>query len=145
MCVSALDVKEQMEGALLPSYFAYGMLLFIMQFFQQGILRPREMECLGRAHHKPGYIVSMIDEVVASSEAYARGEVSCGDNVAFFNHAVGSTERIFKTPIPLSWTSKPLIFEDIRAVWWCAYKSPNQASKCSRIPRASRGVNCSVH
>ena len=88
------------------------------------------MECLGHSHHKPGYVVSMIDEVVASSEAYARGELSCGDNLAFFNHAVGSTERIFKTPIPLSWTHKAPIPRTGRVAQRCRFLRTNQASKC---------------
>jgi hypothetical protein len=72
----------------------------------QAILMPRELECLMRARHKPGYVVGMIDQVVATSESYARGELACGDNLAFFTFAIGSSERIFKTPIPLSWTSE---------------------------------------
>jgi len=72
----------------------------------QAVLHPQEMECLERASHRPGYVVGMIDQVVAGSQAYAKGELSCGDNLAFFNFAIGNCERIFKTPIPLSWTSE---------------------------------------
>lgn len=75
-------------------------------FLVQHILNEREVEALIRSSHRPNYVTRMIAEIIDTAKLTDSEVFLMDTNLSFFMDAAGGCERIFKTPIPLSWTSK---------------------------------------
>lgn len=69
-----------------------------------GILAPEELELLLVAHHRPSFALSVLTELGAAAPLRESHRIRLDENLTYFEDAVGSCERILRTPIPLSYT-----------------------------------------
>lgn len=74
----------------------------------QHILNERELKALLASSHRPNYVTRMIAEIINTAKLTESEVFLMDTNLSFFMDAAGGCERIFKTPIPLSWTSEVL-------------------------------------
>ena len=75
----------------------------------QDVLEPQELEALLNASHRPNYVGMVLAEIVRAAELNDSEVFLMEANLSFFMDAVGGCERIFKTPIPLSYSREPLL------------------------------------
>lgn len=68
------------------------------------ILLEDELEALLRATHRPNYVKRMMAEIIKEAKVTPFEAWLMDDNLSIFADTTGACERIFKTPIPLSWT-----------------------------------------
>ena len=59
-----------------------------------------------RSSHRPNYVTRVIAEIINTAKLTDSEVFLMDTNLSFFMDAAGGCERIFKTPIPLSWTSE---------------------------------------
>jgi ion channel-forming bestrophin family protein len=69
-----------------------------------GLLGPSELQSLLAARHKPSFALSVLTELCAAADLRESHRVRVDENLTFLEDAVGSCERILRTPIPLSYT-----------------------------------------
>jgi predicted membrane chloride channel (bestrophin family) len=70
----------------------------------EGVLLPDELEKLLSCTHRPNYVARVLGVIVRNAQIPDPNVFRMGENITFFADACGACERIFKTPIPLSWT-----------------------------------------
>lgn len=68
------------------------------------ILLEDELESLLRSPHRPNYVARMLAEIIRNAELTPQMAWVMDHNLSIFSDTTGGCERIFKTPIPLSWT-----------------------------------------
>eukprot|EP00884_Botryococcus_braunii_P014331 jgi/Botrbrau1/2289/Bobra.101_2s0112.1 len=70
----------------------------------QDVLLEQELKALLAADHRPNFVISMLSELVRRAGLPTVQVLSIDQNLTFFADCIGSCERIFKTPMPLSYT-----------------------------------------
>jgi len=70
----------------------------------QDILTADELEMALKEVHVPCHILHVIAEVVRRAEISEMRTTAMDENITFFHDVLGKCERIFKTPIPQSYT-----------------------------------------
>ena len=70
----------------------------------QGVLTPEELVSLLTSHHRPSFALSVLTELGAAAPLRESHRIRLDENLTYFEDAVGSCERILRTPIPLSYT-----------------------------------------
>lgn len=68
------------------------------------ILTGEELKLLLNAHHRPSFALSVLTELGAAAPLRESHRIRLDENLTYFEDAVGSCERILRTPIPLSYT-----------------------------------------
>ena len=68
------------------------------------ILTPEELKQLMAAHHRPSFAISVLTELAAKAPLRESHRIRLDENLTYFEDAVGTCERILRTPIPLSYT-----------------------------------------
>jgi putative membrane protein len=69
-----------------------------------GVLEETELKAVMMASHRPNYVLQIMSELVYSTNIRDMERSSIDANITQFHDNVGACERIFKTPIPLSYT-----------------------------------------
>ena len=69
-----------------------------------GLLDDAELASVLSAPHRPNYVLQIMSELVYSTSMSEMERASMDRNLTQFHDSVGACERIFKTPIPLSYT-----------------------------------------
>jgi hypothetical protein len=69
-----------------------------------GVLAPSELAQLLAAHHPSSFALSMLTELGAMAPLRESHRIRLDENLTFFEDAVGTCERILRTPIPLGYT-----------------------------------------
>lgn len=72
----------------------------------QGFMKPEEVDMLINCTHKPNLVCNMISTIIRAGKLTQQEIFNMDQNLTLFSDTTGGSERIFKTPIPLSWTSK---------------------------------------
>lgn len=70
----------------------------------EGVLTPEEISQLLAAHHRPSFALSVLTEIGAAAPLRESHRIRLDENLTYFEDAVGTCERILRTPIPLSYT-----------------------------------------
>ncbi len=70
----------------------------------QGVLRPGELRALKASAHRPNFVLSVLSSAVEEARMPNAARIRCDENLTSFADVVGGSERILKTPIPLSYT-----------------------------------------
>lgn len=70
----------------------------------QHILLEDELDALLKSQHRPNYVARMLAEIIKSAALTPQESWLMDANLSIFADTTGGCERIFKTPIPLSWT-----------------------------------------
>ncbi len=70
----------------------------------KGVLEHREVEAVMASKHSPNYVLQVISELINQSELSQWEKIRMDENITQFHDNVGACERIFKTPIPISYT-----------------------------------------
>ncbi|KAL4514753.1 hypothetical protein Ndes2526B_g03917 [Nannochloris sp. 'desiccata'] len=68
------------------------------------ILTSEELKQLMAAHHRPSFAISVLTELAATAPLRESHRIRMDENFTYFEDAVGTCERILRTPIPLSYT-----------------------------------------
>lgn len=69
-----------------------------------GLLEDAELASVVSASHRANYVLQIMSELVYSTSMSEMERASMDRNLTQFHDNVGACERIFKTPIPLSYT-----------------------------------------
>lgn len=103
--------KEEMKDMLQRWAIAYPRALKAHLTFEidleselKNILLKDELDALMTAKHRPNYVTRVLAEIINASKLSEREVFLMDANLTSFMDATGGCERIFKTPIPLSWT-----------------------------------------
>lgn len=75
----------------------------------QKVLEPDELKFILSTKHKPNLVMNMISTVIRAGKLTNQEIFNMDSNLTLFSDTTGGSERIFKTPIPLSWTSESLL------------------------------------
>lgn len=67
----------------------------------QHILLPEELTALLAVQHGPNFVLQVLAEIHKSSKVDVFQRMRLDENLTFMEDAVGSMERILRTPIPL--------------------------------------------
>lgn len=71
----------------------------------QGVLLPHEIQLLmNHEHHKPNFVLAVLTQVVDNLPTSDARKQAMDASLTCFHQAVGSCERMVKTPIPRSYT-----------------------------------------
>jgi len=71
----------------------------------QDVLLPSEVEVLMKQEqHKPNFVLSVLTQIVHSMPAAEGQKLALDATLTKFQKAVGTCERMVKTPIPRSYT-----------------------------------------
>lgn len=70
----------------------------------QGVLFPAEVAALLESDHRPSAVLSVLGDAVSTASVPAALKLAMDHNLTAFADIVGQCERIFKTPIPLSYS-----------------------------------------
>lgn len=71
----------------------------------QGVLLPHEIQLLmNHEHHKPNFVLAVLTQVVDNLPTSDARKQAMDASLTSFHQAVGSCERMVKTPIPRSYT-----------------------------------------
>lgn len=70
----------------------------------QDLLAPEELRALLASAHRPNFAIQMMAETCRQSKIDSVTRMRMDVNLSFFEDAMGSCERILRTPIPLSYT-----------------------------------------
>ena len=71
----------------------------------QGVLLPHEVQLLmNHEHHKPNFVLAVLTQVVDNLPTSDARKQAMDASLTSFHQAVGSCERMVKTPIPRSYT-----------------------------------------
>ena len=71
----------------------------------QGVLLPHEIQLLmHHEHHKPNFVLAVLTQVVDNLPTTDARKQAMDHSLTKFHQAVGSCERMIKTPIPRSYT-----------------------------------------
>ncbi|KAL4444075.1 hypothetical protein ABPG75_011812 [Micractinium tetrahymenae] len=68
------------------------------------ILTAQEVSTLMAAAHRPNFVLQVMAETIRAARPHELARMRMDDNLTFFEDAMGSMERILRTPIPLSYT-----------------------------------------
>ncbi|EFN56787.1 hypothetical protein CHLNCDRAFT_21860, partial [Chlorella variabilis] len=68
------------------------------------ILTAHEVAVMCAAAHRPNFVLQVMAETVRAARPNELCRMRMDDNLTFFEDAMGSCERILRTPIPLSYT-----------------------------------------
>lgn len=68
------------------------------------ILTAQESAVLCAAAHRPNFVIQMLAEICRTADLVELRRMAMDNNLTFFEDAMGSMERILRTPIPLSYT-----------------------------------------
>ncbi|PRW51063.1 UPF0187 chloroplastic [Chlorella sorokiniana] len=68
------------------------------------ILTANEVAALVAAAHRPNFVLQVMAEAIRAARPHELARMRMDDNLTFFEDAMGSCERILRTPIPLSYT-----------------------------------------
>lgn len=100
------------------------------------ILLPDEVELLLQADHRPNFVLNVISEVIKKANVPITEVYRMDENLTYFADVVGACERIFKTPIPLSYTRHTSRFLTI----WMTFLPIGLYSSCGWATIPSVGV-----
>ena len=67
---------------------------------------PGELKALKASAHRPNFVLSVLSSAVEQARMPNAARVRCDVNLTNFADVVGGSERILKTPIPLSYTRR---------------------------------------
>ncbi len=67
---------------------------------------PGELAALKASAHRPNFVLSVLSSAVEQARMPNAARVRCDVNLTSFADVVGGSERILKTPIPLSYTRR---------------------------------------
>ena len=81
----------------------------------QKCLKPEEVEFLLATKHKPNIVMDTISTIIKAGKLTNQEIFNMDQNLTLFSDTTGGSERIFKTPIPLSWTSEQSLLEFV--IW----------------------------
>ena len=71
----------------------------------QGVLLPHEVQLLmNHEHHKPNFVLAVLTQVIDNLPTSDARKQAMDASLTSFHQAVGSCERMIKTPIPRSYT-----------------------------------------
>lgn len=70
----------------------------------QGVLFPAEVAALLESDHRPSAVLSVLGDTVSTADVPSALKLAMDHNLTAFADIVGQCERIFKTPIPLSYS-----------------------------------------
>eukprot|EP00246_Nothoceros_aenigmaticus_P016087 TRINITY_DN7057_c0_g2_i1.p1 TRINITY_DN7057_c0_g2~~TRINITY_DN7057_c0_g2_i1.p1 ORF type:complete len:358 (+),score=27.70 TRINITY_DN7057_c0_g2_i1:169-1242(+) len=70
----------------------------------ESVLQPKELEKLLASSHRPNHSVQMLSNVLAQCELSDMNRVSMDRNLTQLHDNIGGCERLFRTPIPVSYT-----------------------------------------
>lgn len=76
-------------------------------------MEPEEVDMLLNCTHKPNLVCNMISTIIRAGKLTNQEIFNMDQNLTLFSDTTGGSERIFKTPIPLSWTSEQWILFQI--------------------------------
>ncbi|KAL4429986.1 hypothetical protein ABPG77_004356 [Micractinium sp. CCAP 211/92] len=68
------------------------------------ILTAWEVSPLMAAAHRPNFVLQVMAQTIRAARPHELARMRMDDNLTFFEDAMGSMERILRTPIPLSYT-----------------------------------------
>ncbi|KAI7842508.1 hypothetical protein COHA_003862 [Chlorella ohadii] len=75
-----------------------------MQTEVSHILTANEVAALMASAHRPNFVLQVMAETIRAARPHELARMRMDDNLTFFEDAMGSCERILRTPIPLSYT-----------------------------------------
>ncbi len=81
------------------------------------LMPPHELALLAAAAHRPNICLQMISQIIAAAVPDSHNALRLDEDLRTLEDTIGGTERIYRTPIPLSYTrhtSRLLLF-------WLAY------------------------
>ncbi|CAK9254413.1 unnamed protein product [Sphagnum jensenii] len=70
----------------------------------KGLLQKKEVEAAMASRHRPNYVLQIMSETIQNCSLSGMQKASIDMNITQFHDNLGICERIFKTPIPLSYT-----------------------------------------
>lgn len=68
------------------------------------LLEQKELEAVMASSHRPNYLLQIMSELIHNSELKDMERATMDANITQLHDNLGACERIFKTPIPLSYT-----------------------------------------
>eukprot|EP00238_Polyblepharides_amylifera_P014645 CAMPEP_0196600200 /NCGR_PEP_ID=MMETSP1081-20130531/95261_1 /TAXON_ID=36882 /ORGANISM="Pyramimonas amylifera, Strain CCMP720" /LENGTH=434 /DNA_ID=CAMNT_0041926019 /DNA_START=40 /DNA_END=1344 /DNA_ORIENTATION=- len=81
------------------------------------ILFPRELEAAMKEAHVPNHLLRIMSEIVIQAEMDPMRTTQMDENITSFEDALGKCERIWKTPVPISYSRLASRF----LVFWLAF------------------------
>jgi len=95
--LTGLRVQQQQQKASAPK--------LLCLVLPQDVLLPSEVKILlQQEQHKPNFVLSVLTQIVHSMPATEGQKLALDTTLSKFQKAVGTCERMVKTPIPRSYT-----------------------------------------